>query len=50
MRAFNIKVDNTQSQIKSVHNLYKDGLHDILDSYIDNIITKIIYTKSRQIK
>lgn len=50
MRVFNIKVGNTQGQTKLVHNPYKDSLNNILDSNIEDIGPKIVYTKleSRQ--
>lgn len=50
MRALNIKVDNTKKYIKPVYNLYKNYLNNILNSNINNIVTKIIYTKFRLLK
>lgn len=50
MCTFNIRVGNTQSQIKLVHNLYKDSLDYILDSNINGIMTKIVYTKLGPLK
>ncbi len=45
MRAFNITVGDTQGQTEPIHNPYKDSLDDILDSDIDDIMAKTIYTK-----
>ncbi len=45
MHALNIIIGDTQGQSEPIHNLYKDSLDDILDSNIDNIVAKIIYTK-----
>ena len=46
----NIKIGDTQRQIKPIHNLYKKVLNSILDGNIDNIMAEIIYTKLGLIK
>ena len=46
MRALNIIVGDTQGQIESIHDPYKDSLDNVLDSNIDNIMAKIVHTKS----
>ena len=50
IRAFNIRVYNTQRQTKSVHDINKDSLDNILDINIDDIMIKIVYPKPRPLK
>lgn len=44
MRTLNVKIKNTQGQIKLIHNFYKNSLDDILDSNIDNVVASTINT------
>lgn len=50
MHALNIRVSNTQSHIKPVHNIYKYSRDNILDNNIDNIVAKIMYIKLESLK
>ncbi len=50
IRALNISVRNIQGQTESIHNLYKDSLDNILDSDINDIVAKTIYTKPGPLK
>ncbi len=45
MRALNITIRDTQGQTKPVDNPYKDSLDNILDSDINDIVAKTVYTK-----
>lgn len=47
MHIFHIKISNIEEQTKLFHNLYKDNLSNILNSNINNIVSKIIFTKSK---
>ena len=50
MRALNITLGDTQRQTKSIHDQYKDSVDDILDSNVDDIVAKTIYTKPGPLK
>ncbi len=50
MCILNITVDDIQGQTKLVHNPYKDSLDDILDSNVNNIMAKTIYTKPEPLR
>ncbi len=45
MRALNIIVEDIQGQTEPIHDPYKDGLDNILDSNINDIMAKTIHTK-----
>lgn len=46
----NIIVGNIQGQTKPVYYQYKDNLNNILDSNIDNIIAKTVFTKPKLVR
>lgn len=48
IQVLNIIVNNIQSHIKPVNNLYKASLEDIIVSNIENFVTKIVHIKLKQ--
>lgn len=50
MHILNIIINNTKKHSESAHDLCKNSLNNILDNNIDDILAKIIYTKSRLLK
>ena len=47
MRVFNVKISNTQEYTKPIYNSYKDNFNNILNSNIDDIISKIVFIKPK---
>lgn len=50
MHTLNIIVDDIQKWTEPSYDLYKNSLDNILDNNINDIMAKIVYTKSKLLK